>query len=241
MRLDKLLAESGYGSRSEVKRLIKKGRVAVNGEIVKSPSFNVDPERDEVTVDGEPVYYQKDYYLILNKPAGYVTTTADRDMSVMELVSDIPRFTEKLFPVGRLDKDTEGLLFITSDGELAHRLTHPKWKVPKVYYVEVTGELTEERIEALRKGVDLGDFVTRPAKVKILKTGKERSAVEIEITEGKYHQVKRMFEKIGHPVIYLKRIKFGNLELGELPVGEYRNLTEEELRKLKESVGLLVK
>ena len=241
MRLDKLLAESGYGSRSEVKRLIKKGRVAVNGEIVKSPSINVDPERDEVTVDGEPVYYQKDYYLILNKPAGYVTTTADRDMSVMELVSDIPRFAEKLFPVGRLDKDAEGLLFITSDGELAHRLTHPKWKVPKVYYVEVEGKLTEAKIEPLKKGIDLGDFVARPAKVKILKAEEGRSAAEIEINEGKYHQVKRMFEKIGHPVLYLKRVKFGNLELGELPLGEYRNLTEEELRKLKESVGLLVK
>ena len=243
MRLDKLLAEAGFGTRSEVKKLIKRGVVTVNGEVIKSPSYKVDPQMDEVIVGGEEVYYQKDYYLILNKPAGYVTSTKDKDMTVMELVSDIPRFDKKLFPVGRLDKDTEGLLFITSDGELAHRLTHPKWKVPKVYIAEVQGTVDENELEPLRKGVELEDFITRPAKVEILEVNKEKeiSKVKIEISEGKYHQVKRMFEKIGHPVVYLKRIKFANLELGDLPLGEYRNLTSNELKELRELVGLLVK
>jgi len=237
VRLDKLLADAGFGTRSQVKRLIRKGFVTVNGEVVKDPSFNVNPEEDEVLVDGEPVEYEKNYYLILHKPEGYITSTKDRQMTVMELVADIPRF-ERLFPVGRLDKDAEGLLLITNDGELAHRLTHPKWKVPKVYYVVVEGELKEEELEPLRKGMKFKDFETKPAKVRILKSAENESEAEIEITEGKYHQVKRMFEKIGHPVKYLRRIKFGNLELGNLPVGEYRSLTEDELKELKKSVGL---
>ncbi|RUM90940.1 MAG: 16S rRNA pseudouridine(516) synthase [Thermovibrio sp.] len=238
MRLDRLLSLSGFGSRSEVKRLIKKGRVEVNGEIVKEPSFQVNPEVDEVTVNGEPVAYEENYYLILNKPAGYITSTKDRELTVMELVSDIPKF-ERLFPVGRLDKDAEGLLFITSDGELAHRLTHPKWKVPKTYYVVVEGEVGEEELEPLRKGIQLKDFKTKPAEVEILSSGEESSELKITIKEGKYHQVKRMFSAIGHPVKYLKRTRFGNLELGELPVGEYRHLTEEELQKLKKLVKLI--
>jgi 16S rRNA pseudouridine516 synthase len=174
----------------------------------------------------------------LNKPAGYITSTKDRELTVMELVSDIPKF-ERLFPVGRLDKDAEGLLLITSDGELAHRLTHPKWKVPKTYYVVVEGKVREEDLEPLRKGVQLKDFKTKPAEVEILRSGEESSELEITIREGKYHQVKRMFSAIGHPVKYLKRIRFGNLELGELPVGEYRHLTEEELQKLKKLVKLI--
>jgi 16S rRNA pseudouridine516 synthase len=238
LRLDKLLSLSGFGSRSKVKKLIKKGRVEVNGEIVKEPSFQVNPEVDEVTVNGEPVTYEENYYLILNKPAGYITSTKDRELTVMELVSDIPKF-ERLFPVGRLDKDAEGLLLITSDGELAHRLTHPKWKVPKTYYVVVEGKVREEDLEPLRKGVQLKDFKTKPAEVEILRSGEESSELEITIREGKYHQVKRMFSAIGHPVKYLKRIRFGNLELGELPVGEYRHLTEEELQKLKKLVKLI--
>jgi len=238
LRLDRLLSLSGFGSRSEVKRLIKKGRVEVNGEIVKEPSFQVNPEVDEVTVNGEPVAYEENYYLILNKPAGYITSTKDRELTVMELVSDIPKF-ERLFPVGRLDKDAEGLLFITSDGELAHRLTHPKWKVPKTYYVVVEGEVGEEELEPLRKGIQLKDFKTKPAEVEILSSGEESSELKITIKEGKYHQVKRMFSAIGHPVKYLKRTRFGNLELGELPVGEYRHLTEEELQKLKKLVKLI--
>ena len=237
MRLDKLLADAGFGTRSQVKRLIRKGFVTVNGEVVKDPSFNVNPEEDEVLVDGELVEYEKNYYLILHKPGGYITSTKDRQMTVMELVADIPRF-ERLFPVGRLDKDAEGLLLITNDGELAHRLTHPKWKVPKVYYVVVEGELKEEELEPLRKGMKFKDFEAKPAKVRVLKSTKNESGAVIEITEGKYHQVKRMFEKIGHPVKYLRRIKFGNLELGNLPVGEYRSLTEDELKELKKSVGL---
>jgi len=237
MRLDRLLAEAGFGTRSQVKKLIIKGHVTVNGEVITVPKFQVNPEKDEVLVDGEAVEYEKDYYLILNKPRGYVTSTKDREMTVMELLTGIPR-PEKLFPVGRLDKDAEGLLLITNDGELAHRLTHPKWKVPKTYYAVVEGELKEEELEPLRKGMEFKDFKSKPAKVRILSSGKESSEVEIEITEGKHHQVKRMFSRIGHPVKYLKRVKFGNLELGELPVGEFRSLTPKELEELKKLVGL---
>ncbi len=238
LRLDKLLAEAGFGPRSVVKRLIRKGHVTVNGEVVRNASFKVDPEKDEVLVDGEPAVYEEDYYLILNKPAGYVTSTKDREMTVMELVSDIPRFDKKLFPVGRLDKDTEGLLLITSDGELAHRLTHPRWKVPKVYRAIVEGKVSDKKLEPLRRGIELKDFTARPAKVKIVRTGEDSSEVEIEITEGKYHQIKRMLAAVGYPVKHLKRIAFGNLKLGNLPSGSYRSLTEEELRELKSSVGL---
>ncbi len=237
MRLDKLLSNVGFGARSQVKRLIRKGHVTVNGEVVKDPGFHVDPKKDEVLVDGEPVLYEENYYIVLNKPAGYVTSTKDRELTVMELLSDIPRF-ERLFPVGRLDKDAEGLLLLTTDGELAHRLTHPRWKVPKKYFVVVEGRLTEEAVEPLRKGIELKDFKARPAKVKILKAGDEESEAEIEITEGKYHQVKRMFAAVGHPVKYLKRVEFGGLKLGELPTGQYRHLTEGELRALKTLLGL---
>ncbi len=238
LRLDKLLAEAGFGPRSLVKRLIRKGYVTVNGEVVRDASFKVDPEGDEVFVDGEPVIYEKDYYLILNKPSGYVTSTKDREMTVMELVSDIPRFDKKLFPVGRLDKDTEGLLLITSDGELAHRLTHPRWKVPKVYRAIVEGKVSDEKLEPLRKGVEIGDFKARPAKVRIVGVGEETSEVEVEVVEGKYRQVRRMLAAVGYPVKYLKRIAFGNIKLGDLPVGSYRNLTDEELKELKSLVGL---
>ena len=236
LRLDKLLAEAGFGTRSQVKRLIRKGHVTVNGEVVKDPAYQVDPESDEVLVDGEPAIYERDYYLILNKPEGYVTSTKDRELTVMELVSDIPRF-EKLFPVGRLDKDAEGLLLMTTDGELAHRLTHPKWKVPKTYEVVVEGRLSEEEIEPLRKGIELKEFKAQPAVVEILEVCEEESRARITIKEGKYHQVKRMFAAIGHPVKSLKRVKFGSLELGELPPGEYRHLTDEEVDRLRREVS----
>ncbi|WP_456426738.1 pseudouridine synthase [Desulfurobacterium sp.] len=238
IRLDRFLSESGYGTRKEVKQMIKKGIVEVNSVSVKDPSFKVDPEKDSVTVEGEDVFHTDEFYIMLNKPEGYITSTKDRELTVMELICDIPRF-ENLFPVGRLDKDTTGLLLITNDGELAHRLTHPKWKVPKVYIATVKGKLSEKEIEKLEKGINLGDFVTKPAKVKVITEEETTSEVEIEIKEGKYHQVKRMFEKVGHPVIKLRRTSFGPLKLGNLPEGEYRFLTDKEIEKLKRATGLL--
>ncbi|WP_022846433.1 pseudouridine synthase [Desulfurobacterium sp. TC5-1] len=238
IRLDRFLSESGYGTRKEVKQMIKKGIVEVNSVSAKDPSFKVDPEKDSVTVEGEDVFHTDEFYIMLNKPEGYITSTKDRELTVMELICDIPRF-ENLFPVGRLDKDTTGLLLITNDGELAHRLTHPKWKVPKVYIATVKGKLSEKEIEKLEKGINLGDFVTKPAKVKVITEEETTSEVEIEIKEGKYHQVKRMFEKVGHPVIKLRRTSFGPLKLGNLPEGEYRFLTDKEIEKLKRATGLL--
>ncbi|WP_457567387.1 pseudouridine synthase [Desulfurobacterium sp.] len=237
MRLDRFLAESGYGTRKEVKKLIKSGIVKVNGTTVRDASRRIKPESDIVTVDGDEVFHIDRFYIMLNKPAGYITSTKDRELTVMELICDVPRF-ENLFPVGRLDKDTTGLLLITNDGELAHRLTHPKWKVPKVYLATVEGKLSEKEIKKLQNGINLGDFITKPARVKVLTENRDDSQVEIEITEGKYHQVKRMFEKIGHPVKRLHRVSFGTLKLGNLPEGEYRFLTEEEVKKLKEAAGL---
>ncbi|WP_457569318.1 pseudouridine synthase [Desulfurobacterium sp.] len=236
IRLDRFLAESGYGTRKEVKQIIKRGIVEVNGVPVKNPSFKVDPETDNVTVDGEDVFHTNEFYIMLNKPEGYITSTKDKELTVMELICDIPRF-ENLFPVGRLDKDTTGLLLITNDGELAHRLTHPKWKVSKTYIATIEGKLSEKEKEKLENGINLGDFTTQPARVKVLKEG-ETSEVEIEIKEGKYHQVKRMFESVGHPVLKLRRIAFGPLNLGDLPEGEYRFLTDEEVEKLKKETGL---
>ncbi|WP_456397646.1 pseudouridine synthase [Desulfurobacterium sp.] len=236
IRLDRFLAESGYGTRKEVKQIVKKGIVEINGVPVKNPSFKVDPETDNVTVDGEDVLHINNFYIMLNKPKGYITSTKDKELTIMELICDIPRF-KSLFPVGRLDKDTTGLLLITNDGELAHRLTHPKWKVPKTYIAIIKGKLSKKEKEKLEIGINLGDFTTKPARVKVLKEG-ESSEVEIEIKEGKYHQVKRMFENVGHPVLKLRRIAFGPLKLGDLPEGEYRFLTDEEVRKLKKETGL---
>lgn len=234
MRLDRFLCESGFGTRSEVKMLLKKGLVTVNGEKAKRPEQKIDENADMVFCCGQKAQYAALIYKMLYKPTGVVSATEDRrEKTVLELLN-----TEEcrgIFPVGRLDKDTEGLLLLTNDGELAHRLLAPKKHVDKIYYAEISGKVTEEHRIQFLKGLDIGEKKpTLPARLEILES-RERSKVRITVHEGKYHQIKRMFDAVGCKVVYLKRLSMGTLVLDpSLKAGEYRNLTEEEIKSLKE-------
>ncbi|EGL83595.1 pseudouridine synthase Rsu [Caldalkalibacillus thermarum TA2.A1] len=234
MRLDKLLSNMGYGSRKEVKKWLKAGVVTVNGHVVQDDKTQVDPETDHVQFQGVTVEYRPYIYLMLHKPQGVISATDDaREMTVLDLI-DPEHLTYNLFPVGRLDKDAEGLLLLTNDGKLSHALLSPKRHVPKVYYAEIEGLVTEADVEAFQAGVILDDgYRTLPADLKVIHSG-EHSRVELTIVEGKFHQVKRMFKAVGKRVTYLKRIKMGGLALDEgLEPGEYRELTEEEVQLLQ--------
>jgi 16S rRNA pseudouridine516 synthase len=233
MRIDKMLANLGYGSRKEVKGLLKKGAVKINGKMVKDAKEHIDPNEDVVTINGQEVVYKEFIYLMMNKPGGVISATEDnRDETVIDLLEMNDQVYEP-FPVGRLDKDTEGLLLITNDGQLSHRLLSPKKHVPKTYFAVIEGEVTNEDVNAFRNGVTLDDgYETKPGELVILKSGL-MSEIELTITEGKFHQVKRMFQAVGKRVVYLKRISMGSLKLDEtLELGEYRELTEEELEEL---------
>ena len=232
IRLDKYLADMGIGTRTEVKKLIRQGKVKIGDTVVKSPEQKIDIATQKVFCEGQEVGYEEYEYYMLNKPAGYVSATTDvKDKTVLDLITDKRR--KDLFPVGRLDKDTEGLLLITNDGDLAHRLLAPKKHVDKLYYAKVEGLVTEDDVKTFAEGVNIGDDeMTRPAVLEILKSD-EISEIHLTIQEGKFHQVKRMFEAVGKKVIYLKRVSMGTLRLDEnLKLGEYRALTEEELEHL---------
>ena len=233
MRLDKFLVEMKKGSRSEVKKLIKSGRVTVDGQTVREPEQKFDPERAQISLDGQTVSYASFEYFMLNKPQGVVSATEDRRFqTVVDLIDTARR--KDLFPAGRLDIDTEGLLLITNDGQLAHQLLSPKKHVDKVYFARVEGILPSDVKEQFAKGLTLdGEVKTLPAQLELLKEGPV-SEVRLTIHEGKFHQVKRMFEAVGCRVIYLKRLSMGSLVLDEtLAPGEYRRLTDDELRALK--------
>lgn len=233
-RLDKVLSNMGYGSRKDVKRFIKEGRVTVNESIILESEFKVNPYEDEIYFNGQEVIYRKYIYLMMNKPQGLVSSTDDPlTKTVIDLLSE-EYLIYKPFPVGRLDKDTEGLLMISNDGKLSHELLSPKKGVNKKYYVEVDGYIEESNIEDFKEGVILEDgYKTLPADLEIIK-GDIISKVYLTIQEGKYHQVKRMFESLEMKVIFLKRISMGPLELDEtLELGQYRELTEEEINTLK--------
>lgn len=225
MRLDKYLADMSFGTRNEVKDIIKKQRVKVNGIICKDPSSHI-KENDLVTVDDEEVSYVTYEYYLLNKPAGYLSATEDYKYPVVTELIDSKR--KDLAPVGRLDLDTEGLLLISNDGQLAHKLLSPKYHVDKKYYVEVEVPLCKEAEELFSKPMDLGDFITEECKFERL----DDNHAYLTIHEGKFHQVKRMFENVGSPVTYLKRETFSFLNLEGLEIGEYRELTKEEIDKL---------
>lgn len=233
IRLDKFLASAGAGTRSEVKTMIRKGQVAVNGEICKKAETKVNAETDRVTVNGGLVQYLKYEYYLLHKPAGCVSATNDNvHQTVMDyIVSDRKK---ELFPVGRLDLDTEGLLLITNDGDLAHRLLSPAKHVEKTYYAKIDGEVTETDVKQFLTGVDIGEEkLTRPAELRILSSGVQ-SEIELTICEGKFHQVKRMFHAVGKEVTYLKRISMGGLVLdASLEKGQFRLLTKEEIEGLR--------
>lgn len=237
MRLDKFLADVGLGSRKEVKALIKKGHIKVNDQTIKSDKFQVDEWKDQVTYEGEQFIYQKDFYYILNKPAGVISATQDNyDQTVLDLFDDTS-YREDLFPVGRLDKDTEGLLVVTNDGGLAHRLLSPKKHVEKEYFAEVNGIMTEADVQAFNQGLTIdGGEETRPAQLSIVSVNSEdeTSVIHLILHEGKFHQVKRMVKAVGKEVTYLKRIRMGNFLLPEdLALGEYRPMTAEEVKQLE--------
>lgn len=233
-RLDKIISNLGYGSRKEVKIMVKKGMVVVDGIIVKDSGMQIDPEKANIIINGEEINYRKYIYLMMNKPDGVVSATFDNyDETVIDLLHPEHQVF-KPFPVGRLDKDTVGLLLLTNDGELNHKLLAPKSHVDKVYYARINLAVDENDIKAFNEGIVLDDgYKCMSAKLEILSTSEEGSEIQVTIQEGKYHQVKRMFQARGKKVVYLRRIKFGDLLLDEsLEEGEYRELTEEELNIL---------
>ncbi len=235
MRLDKALANQGFGSRKVVKKFIRKGLVAVNDETVKDGSMKVNPEIDQITVNGQLLKYRKYIYLMLNKPIGVVSATRD---PVEKVVIDLldPEYQKfSLFPAGRLDKDTEGLILLTNDGDLSHRLLSPKNEVEKVYEAKIRGQVTEDDVEQFQNGIELKDgYVTKSANLEILNSS-HLSHVKITIKEGKYHQIRRMFAALGKKVVELKRLQLGPLKLDPLlKQGEYRELTENEIMQLRE-------
>jgi 16S rRNA pseudouridine516 synthase len=237
IRLDRYLANCGIGSRKDVKSLIQKRCVLVDGIPIKDSGYSVTPSESEVIVNGQKVLYKEFLYLMMNKPPGVISATTDKKhTTVIDLLPESWSH-RNLFPVGRLDKDTEGLLILTDDGVLAHKLLSPKNHVPKTYYAIIDGEVTSRDVELFEYGIQLeDDFTTLPAKLSILESGKE-SKVNVTIYEGKFHQVKRMFEAVGKKVIYLKRISMGDLKLDEsLAVGEVRELKDEEVILLKKSI-----
>ncbi|KPU43600.1 ribosomal large subunit pseudouridine synthase B [Oxobacter pfennigii] len=234
-RLDKLLGNLGYGTRKEVKKLIKDKAIEVDGKRVDDPGMHVDPAKQGIEVFGEKVNYRKYIYIIMNKPQGVISATEDtREETVIDILPEeyLP-FSPA--PVGRLDKDTVGLLLLTNDGQLAHMLLSPKKHVPKVYYARIAGKVTQNDVEAFKEGVILDDgYKTLPAKLEIIESD-VNSIIEVEIYEGKYHQVKRMFEAVGKKVTFLMRKSMGPLKLSEdLKPGQSRELTNEELNALLE-------
>lgn len=231
-RLNKYISNSGLTSRRKADELIFNGNVRVNGVVVKEPGYQVTDD-DKVMVNGRPVIAQTEkVYVVINKPLGYVTTMDDEYNRpiVADLVSD---FQERLFPVGRLDYNTTGLLIMTNDGDMAYRLTHPKHEVTKTYRARIAGYISDTKLNMLRRGVDIGGFVTSRARVQVVKQMKRSTVVEIEIHEGKNRQVRKMFAKVGHPVQELERVAIGDIKLGRLATGHYRKLTESEIKYLK--------
>lgn len=235
-RLQKIIARAGVASRRRAEELIAKGRVTVNGVKMAELGTRADPDRDEIRVDGRLISVDAgQVYVMLHKPEGYVTTTNDPEgrSTVMMLVK---RIRQRIYPVGRLDFETSGLLILSSDGDLTHYLTHPSSRTPKTYYTKVSGKITPAAIEKLKKGPDIGGPPLTPAEVRFVKFSRgagTHSWIEITITEGRTHQIRRMCEVVGHPVLKLKRTALGPLRLGDLPVGEWRHLSEREVSALK--------
>ena len=239
MRLQKAMADAGVASRRSAEEMIRTGRVTINGETVSAMGIKVDPEKDHIKVDGRHIKPPAPKaYVILNKPKDVLTTLArsetDDRLTIEPFLRGVNR---RVFPVGRLDYDTEGLLLLTNDGELGERLLHPRYHVPKTYLTKIKGTLQEEEIRQLETGVRLQEGVTLPSHVKKIRKVQENSWIELTIFEGRTHQVKRMLESVGHPVLKLKRLRFGPLSLGGLPAGEYRFLTDPEIHRLKEAAA----
>ena len=227
IRLNKYIASSGVCSRRKADELIEAKKVKVNGNIVEDFGMQIDEKKDVVIVDDKRIRLEnKKIYLMLNKPVGYVTTN-DEQLG-RKCTNDLIHENERVFPIGRLDMDSEGLLLFTNDGEFSNSLMHPSKKVEKVYIAKLNRKINDEKIEMLKNGVDIGDYVTKPAKVQRIAS----NVVKITISEGKNRQVRRMCEAVGLKVIKLQRVQIGNLELGTLPTGKYRHLTKQEVRSI---------
>ena len=239
MRLDKFLVACAVGSRTEVKNLLKSGRVTVNGKKEKSAKLQINEETDEICFDGEKLDYEEFVYYMMNKPQGVISATEDpKHKTVLDLMDDYARAKE-VFPVGRLDIDTHGLLLLTNDGKLAHALLSPKRHVDKTYLAQINGVMTDADVETFAQGVPLKDFTCQPAKLELVSidTEKDQSLVRVTIVEGKFHQVKRMVAYCGKEVVDLQRLTMGTLTLDEdLKRGEWRRLSKEELESLLKSV-----
>mgnify|MGYP004562027923 FL=1 len=235
MRINKYIALCGVASRRKAEELILAGRVTVNDEVMTELSYKVDEENDIVKVDDKLIKEEnKLVYILLNKPEGYITTVKDQfdRPSVLDLVSDIK---ERVYPIGRLDYETSGLLLLTNDGDLTYKLTHPKHEVDKTYVARVKGKLTKEEIERFKTGLKIEDYTTAPAKLKVIKYDEQRdsSLLEIKIHEGKNRQVRKMCKAINHPVLRLRRSAMGKIKIGDCEIGKYRYLTEDEVKYLK--------
>ena len=229
LRLQKYIADSGITSRRKAEELIREGRVRVDGRVVTEMGVKIDPDVNTVEVDGRDIRpEQKKFYIMLNKPTGYITTTSDDfdRPTVMELTRDVHA---RIYPVGRLDYDTQGMLILSNDGDFANAIMHPSNKLKKTYLVWTRGMITPDAIKKLRAGVDIGDYVTRPAEVELIGANERESNIKVIIGEGKKRQVRRMFETVGFPVIRLKRVEIGGVMLGNLPEGKWRHLRKAEI------------
>ncbi len=230
-RLQKILAKAGIASRRKAEQLILEGRIRINGRVVSEVGSKADPILDTITCDNRPIVIEEKIYILLNKPAGYVTTLSDPQGRpvVSDLVANIPL---RLFPVGRLDLETEGALLMTNDGELGNAILHPRYEVNKTYEATIIGSPAEEKLNLLRQGIRIDGVQTRPAQIRVLKRRKEQTQVEVIIHEGKKRQVRKMFQAISHRVLHLKRTAYGNLRLGALPIGKYRILSRNDLKNI---------
>jgi pseudouridine synthase len=232
-RIQKILAKAGIASRREAERMVVEGRVSVNGNIVEALGFKADPSRDHIKVDGKRLTpFEPKVILLLNKPRGYLSTVKDPKgrPTIMDLLKNVKW---RIYPIGRLDFDAEGLLLLTNDGDLAHLLSHPRFSIPKTYLVKVAGVPEEKKLIRLRRGVMLEDGETRAVSCSLIRQREKNSWVRVVVTEGRNHLVKRMFSAIGHTVLKLKRIEYGPVSLGDLPFGQFRYLTAGEAEKLK--------
>jgi 23S rRNA pseudouridine2605 synthase len=236
LRLNKILAQTGLTSRRGADRLIAAGRVAVNGQVVREVGTQADPARDRITVDGRPLPARPTLrYVLLHKPAGYLS--ARSDPRGRPVVTDLVPDGQGLYPVGRLDVDVEGVLLLTNDGALTHRLLHPRYALPRVYEADVTGRVSPADLPRWRRGVVLDDGPARPREVRLLSSGEDRSRLRLTFAEGRKHEVKRYCQALGHPVRRLRRVAFGPLRLGDLPPGAARELEPDERRRLRAAVA----
>jgi 23S rRNA pseudouridine2605 synthase len=231
IRLNKYLANLGIASRRDIKTFLKSQNVTVNGERINEAGFRVDPQKDEIRINGKEIKQPELVYYLINKPKGVVSTTAD-EYGRKNVISLIPT-EERIYPVGRLDKDTTGLLILTNDGELTNQLIHPRYHVDKIYRLQIAGMITKEQLRALRNGVLLDDGITYPASVVITKSNNANTFLEMTIHEGRNRQIRRMCETVGIKLLELQRVKFGSLSLGNLPIGKFRKLKKEEIASLR--------